>query len=239
MTEMTEDWFIAHQARAWEEIREWAQEAEAHPMIPTKEGGSWDGPGASLENTRELIQWLPEMWKKLEVVTVLDAACGDWNWMQHVDLTGIYYTGWDVDPGRIQKCKERMIAGHFVGEPTNISFNTVNLLTAEAIPQYDMILCRDCLGHFTNGYISRVLRRFRDSASRYLMASTYPHTENQFEYDPRRWAWLGYLERPVNLEAPPWQLHKLDALAEPDGPGGVLTIPHELGLFKLKNGNGS
>lgn len=230
MTEMTADWFVTHQARAWSEIREWAQEAEAHPLIPTQPGGSWDGPGASLNNTGDLRDWLPNMLRSLNVTRMLDAACGDWNWMQYVDLSGVAYTGWDVDQGRVERCVERA-----QGRP-NVTFECVNLLTVPEIPRYDLILCRDCLGHFTNGYIDQVLKQFTASGSTWLLASTYPEAGNEFEYDPRRWAWLGYLERPVNLEAPPWEMSKAMALPEPEGPGGVLTEVHELALFKLNDG---
>src|SRR3990167_7338614 len=57
---------------------------------------SASGRGSELGATEALRTWLPELFQKLGVTSVLDAPCGDWNWMQHVDLAGIDYTGADI-----------------------------------------------------------------------------------------------------------------------------------------------
>jgi hypothetical protein len=226
--------FVEQQANAWSEIREWAQEAERMPLVPTRPGGSWDGPGASLDCTEHLRHALPEMLEKLDVLTMLDVACGDWNWMRLVDLAQIEYTGWDVDPGRIERCQWRVTHGDFGSlERPNAQFEVMNMLTVPEIGYYDLILCRDFLGHLTNDYISTVLLKFTTSSTPWLLATTYPHATNDFVYDPNQFAWLGYMERPVNLEAPPFSLEKVGRIEEDPGPGGVLTEYRELGLFKI------
>jgi hypothetical protein len=227
--------FIEAQAHAWSEIREWAEEAEAHPLIPLQPGGSWDGPGASVNCTEGLREELPRLLYDLGVQTMLDAACGDWNWMQMINLHGIHYTGWDVDPGRIRKCAERagqvtLERGPYLAPPR---FVVNNMLTVEVVPHFDLILCRDFLGHLTNDYISGVLDKFQASGSQWLLATTYPESDNEFTYNPDNYVWLGYMEHPVNLEEPPFSLRKLQSIQEAPGPGGVLTVPRELGLFPL------
>lgn len=226
--------FVEDQARAWSEIREWAEQAEAHPLIPTQPGGSWDGPGASVGCTKTLRDQLPQLLNYLGVITMLDAACGDWNWMRMVNLSGIKYTGWDVDPGRVERCRQRVAMGDYMGEERPaVVFEQVNLLTVEQVPRFDLILCRDFLGHLTNDYICAVLDKFMASGTQWLLATTYPDSTNQFVYDPNAYAWAGYMERPVNLEEPPFSLRKVQAVQEDPGPGGVLTEQRELGLFPL------
>jgi SAM-dependent methyltransferase len=228
--------FIEQQAHAWAEIREWAQEAEKQPLIPTAKGGSWDGPGSSLDCTDQLFRVLPGLLKRLGVCLMLDVGCGDWNWMRLVDLTGIEYTGWDVDPGRIARCRYRINIGDFTTlDRPNVVFDEVNILTVDEVPLCDLILCRDVLAHLPTGHIQAVLQKFRASGSEWLLASTYPGADNAFEYNPSEYAWNGYMEHPVDLEAAPFNLEKIDAIPEQPGPGGVINQPHELGLFLIGN----
>lgn len=228
--------FVEAQARAWEEIREWQQEATAEPLIPTKPGGSWDGPGASLDLTEGLRSRLPKLLAERQITNMLDIACGDWNWMRLVDLGEVEYTGWDVDPGRIERCRWRITHGDFgtVDRP-NAQFEVANAITVEEIPYYDLVLCRDFLAHLPNDYISLVVSKIKAGGSEWLLASNYPDADNSYKYNPAMYAWLGYLEHPVNLEIEPFNLQKVDAIPEQSGPGGVLTEPHELGLFLIGN----
>lgn len=226
--------FIEQQAHAWAEIREWAQEAEAQPLIPTEKGGSWDGPGSSLDCTDNLFRVLPGLLHRLNVSMMLDVGCGDWNWMRLVDLTGIEYTGWDVDPGRIARCRARVAIGDYTSvDRPNVMFEEQNILTVDELYAYDLILCRDLLAHLPTGHISAVLQKFQMSGSEWLLASTYPGADNEFTYNPSQYAWNGYMEHPVDLEAEPYNLEKIEAIPEVSGPGGVLTVPHELGLFLI------
>src|SRR5690606_21776324 len=57
---------------------------------------SLSGAGASLWETRELRQRLPLLLQDLGVTSLLDAGCGDFNWMQHVDLGIDAYIGVDL-----------------------------------------------------------------------------------------------------------------------------------------------
>jgi hypothetical protein len=154
--------------------------------------------------------------------------------MRLVDLGDIEYTGWDVDPGRIERCEWRIKHGDFgtVNRP-NAVFECVNALTVPEIPYYDVILMRDFLGHLPNDHIAAVLAKAVKGGSTWLLASTYPDADNEFTYRPEEYAWAGYMEHPVNLEAYPFNLSKASAIAEDAGPGGVLTERRELGLFQI------
>lgn len=228
--------FIETQAHAWEEIREWAQEAEAQPLIPVQPGGSWDGPGSSVEGTKRLVSVLPALLRQIGVTSMLDMACGDWNWMRLVDLGRIEYTGWDVDPGRIERCRERLNTADFASlDRPNAQFEQVNVLTVDPVllGGWDLVLARDFFAHLPNDYVLEIVQKLRAQESIYLLASTYPNATNDFVYDPSQYAWDGYMEHPVNLETEPFLLRKVDAIPEEYGPGGVLTEYHELGLFEL------
>lgn len=236
---MTNKQFLEDQAHAWEEIREWAQEAEGNQLIPTQPGGSWDGPGSSLDSTEALRDALSAMLHRLGVKTMLDMACGDWNWMRLVDLGSIEYTGWDVDPGRIARCRYRIGIGDFTAiDRPNVHFEQVNVLTADEtmLSEWDLVLARDFFAHLPNAYVLEIVQKLRKGGSQWLLASTYPTATNDFVYDPSKYAWNGYMEHPINLSAEPFNLRIKDMIEEEPGPGGVLTNQRILGLFDLSAG---
>jgi hypothetical protein len=219
MNYLTSPQFISDQANAWSEIR------ELFSCSPLTNPETANGPGCTVEATTDLRAWLPGIFAKYEITSMLDAACGDFNWMQHVDLTGVSYTGWDVEPRMVQENAKKW--------PQH-TWACNNLLNQVRVPKVDLILARQILIHFPNDYIHLVLDNFKLSGSTYLLASHWPEVDNDFTYDPNAGAWVGYMERPVNLEAPPFSLSaKLDAVREPPGPFGVLKDGHELALFRL------
>ena len=59
-------------------------------------GVSRSGQGSDLEQTREVARALPGLLADLGVRVMLDAPCGDFYWMNHVDLAGIQYIGGDI-----------------------------------------------------------------------------------------------------------------------------------------------
>lgn len=236
---MTAKQFLEDQAHAWEEIREWAQESETNPLIPTRPGGSWDGPGSSLDGTEGLRDALSAMLHRLGVTTMLDMACGDWNWMRLVDLGSIEYTGWDVDPGRIERCRHRIGIGDFTAiDRPNVHFEQINALTVDEnmLSEWDLVLARDFFAHLPNNYVLEIVQKLRHGNNQWLLASTYPTATNDFTYDPSKYAWNGYMEHPVNLSAEPFNLHIKEMIEETAGPGGVLTEQRILGLFDLSVG---
>ncbi|HVZ93307.1 MAG TPA: hypothetical protein VG797_02240 [Phycisphaerales bacterium] len=68
---------------------------------------SVSGPGSELAETHAVRAILPPLLKELGVTSILDAPCGDFNWMKHVDLTNIHYIGADVVPELIAENTRR------------------------------------------------------------------------------------------------------------------------------------
>jgi len=57
---------------------------------------SVSGPGSNFERTARLRQALPSLLTKLQVSSLLDAPCGDFNWMKYLDFPLQRYVGADV-----------------------------------------------------------------------------------------------------------------------------------------------
>ena len=98
------------------------------------------------------------------IKTMLDIPCGDWFWMQHVDLSNVRYTGADIVEKIIQQNQQ------YAGE--NIFFRYLDLLSDE-LPKNDLVFCRDCLVHFSYEDVGKALENLTRSGSKYLL--TTPH----------------------------------------------------------------
>ena len=149
---------------------------------------SISGPGSTLAYTTELRLQLPGILASIGIKTLLDAPCGDCNWISKIELTGINYTGADIVPEIIEANKIKYSDKNFINK---------NII-ADKLPATDIVLCRDCFIHLRNAEIINVLQNFKRSGIRYLLASTYPVERNTEIL-------TGHF-RPVNLELPPFNL---------------------------------
>jgi len=150
---------------------------------------SASGTGSNIRPTETLRRELPMLLARLNIRSLLDAPCGDFNWMRLVDLGDVTYTGVDVVAPLIERCQRNY------GGPTR-RFLTRNVI-ADPLPQADAILSRDCLSHLSYEHIFSALRNFRASAATYLLATTYPSRRRNWDIVTGDW-------RPVNLELKPF-----------------------------------
>lgn len=152
---------------------------------------SVSGAGSELKNTAQLIRELPHLLRSLRIGTMLDAPCGDFNWMQHVDLEGIDYLGADIVETIVAR-NEQLHA-----RPGR-RFTKLDLL-ADALPRVDLILCRDCLFHFSHADVFRALHAFAASGSTWLLTTTFTYRALPRNGDIATGGWTA-----LNLELPPF-----------------------------------
>lgn len=149
---------------------------------------SISGPGSTLAYTIQLRQQLPGILASIGIKSLLDAPCGDCNWITKINLPGIVYTGVDIVPEIIEANKLNYPEKNFI----------IKNIIADMLPANDIVLCRDCFIHLRNAEIINVLQNFKRSGINYLLASTYPVERNTEIL-------TGHF-RPVNLELPPFNL---------------------------------
>jgi hypothetical protein len=133
-------------------------------MVPPRKNGP-SGPGSSLAATESLRGLLPQVFKELNVKTFMDCPCGDWLWMQKVDLTGIQYFGADITNVTVQKNAECFGS-------SNVHFHRFDL-TCMVPPPVDLLLVRDVLFHLPEATILKVLSNINQSGARYLATTTF------------------------------------------------------------------
>src|SRR5207302_6386680 len=113
-----------------------------------------------------------EVVEQMAVRSLLDIPCGDFHWMQHVDLSGVEYVGADVVP--------EMVAANARFAAANVSFRRLDVIS-DRLPAADLVLCRDCLPHFSLRDVRRALENIVASGSTFLLTTTF--TERTYNQD--------------------------------------------------------
>jgi hypothetical protein len=127
---------------------------------------SVSGPGSGLGETERLRAALPPLLSELGVRSMLDAPCGDFNWMRDVPLGEVDYIGGDI-VRELVDADQRQYGG------PRRRFLKLDLMR-DVPPRADLVLCRDCFIHLPYDGIRAALRNFKASGARYLLTTHYP-----------------------------------------------------------------
>ncbi len=157
-----------------------------------KNSESISGFGSTLYNTTVIRAQLPLLLERLEVETLLDAPCGDFNWMQHLALPdSVKYIGCDIVPELVQKLNDQHSSDRY-------SFKVADIVEDD-LPPADFWLCRDALFHLPLKDGVCVIQRARQSGVKYFASTTYEiaKVNNDIPVGAFRF---------INLELPPYNL---------------------------------
>ena len=182
---------------------------------------SVSGPGSSLMRTAKLREELPLLLRDIGARTLLDAPCGDFNWMKDTDLGLEQYIGADIVPDLIARNRERY-------GTDQVQFRSLDL-TRDKLPRVDVILCRDCLIHFSFRHVNAAIRNFKRSGSTYLLTNSYPAWRENKNIRTGDF-------RPLNLTLPPFDFPSpLRQINEKHPEEDAPFFGKILGLWKLSD----
>jgi hypothetical protein len=150
---------------------------------------SVSGIGSNLNKTTTLLKELHVLIDNYKIKTMLDLPCGDFNWMKHNDFNLDNYIGADI-------VSKLIIQNNKLYRNEKRKFKKMDL-TKSNLPKVDVILCRDCLVHFSYDDIKKAVNNIIKSESKYFLTTTF--TGNKQNYDIITGAW-----RPINLELEPF-----------------------------------
>ena len=198
------------QTKAWEQYY--------HRQIDKVESVS--GVGSFLSNTIEIRQALPVLIQKYKIKTMLDVPCGDWNWMSHVDLSGVSYCGRDVIPEIIHRNTQRF--------PRH-QFRVVDALKEVEYPRVDLVLCRDFLFHLPLRESLGLIDKVKKSGSAWFLSTSCMEEEYNEDLDIYG-SWPGW--RRLNLQRPPFSLpDPIEVIKENDSSACLGRV---VALYSLK-----
>lgn len=170
---------------------------------------SRSGAGSTLEATRGIREALPRIVKARGVRVLLDAPCGDFHWMQHVDLGGCRYIGLDI-------VKEMVAQLQTTFGRADREFMHGDIVQGP-LPKANLVMCRDCLFHLSDEQVFSALAQFKATGASWLLTTTYPQVQVN-----RPGVTGGY--RDINLCLPPFSLPEPTELIDEGQMTGSSTI---------------
>jgi len=150
---------------------------------------SFSGTGSSLEATKVLRPRLADMFGSLGIRTLVDAPCGDMNWMRHLDYPFERFIGIDIAPTLISLLKSQAF-------PPQYYFLVANVVR-DVLPKADAILCRDCLVHLSFEHIFKVRQLWKEAGFRYCFVTTFVNRTTNENIITGGW-------RPLNMQIAPF-----------------------------------
>ncbi|HEV2017201.1 MAG TPA: class I SAM-dependent methyltransferase [Gemmatimonadaceae bacterium] len=168
---------------------------------------SRSGVGSGLDSTRVLRAELPVALHQLEARVLLDVPCGDFTWMEHVDLSGVEYIGGDIVPSIVEE-NQRLHASE------SRRFAQLDL-TRDILPDADVLLCRDCLVHLSYANIRAVLANVARSNIRYVLMTSFPGRRDNYDVADGDWRALDFQALPFSFPQP--RLTIVEKCEEEDG----------------------
>jgi hypothetical protein len=139
-----------------------------------KDPESVSGAGSTLKYTENLRKELPTLVEKFGIKSIIDAPCGDFNWMKEI-LPGlnVNYIGGDIVEPLINNLNSL-----YANKTTNFS---VLDITQDTLPSADLMICRDCLFHLHPDSVKQFFTNFLSSDIKYLLTTTHINQNNEFQ----------------------------------------------------------
>lgn len=155
---------------------------------------SVSGPGSGVVRTSAIRKEVSSLLTQMRTKVLLDAGCGDFNWMKDTELCADRYAGVDVVPEIVlENRRKHKRAGR--------DFITLDI-TEDELPQVDMILCTDCLVDFSFADALKAIRNFKKSESRYILTTTFVMWPQNTEIVTGGWRQLNLQMAPFNFPPP-------------------------------------
>ena len=126
---------------------------------------SVSGLGSEYKNTINLRNEMVKLIKNYKIESILDAPCGDFNWINSLINKNLKYIGGDIVSNLIEQNNK-------IYKNDNIIFIPLDI-TSDKLPNSNLMICRDCLIHLSFKNIKLFLENFRNSNINYLLLTSY------------------------------------------------------------------
>jgi hypothetical protein len=182
---------------------------------------SASGLGSTRERAGTFLPDLIALVLRLRVATLLDAPCGDFNWVEPLADSVIHYIGIDVVPAVITANRQRW------SSPTRRFL--CRDLVRQRLPSADLVLCRDGLVHLSHGDALAALANLRRTGAKHLILTTFIGDRSNPDIANGGW-------RPLNMQRPPFSFPPpLELIDEHCHHTGGIYTDKRLGLWRIRD----
>lgn len=150
------------------------------------------GTGSTMAFTEPLRGNLKSFLEKHNLKSMLDAPCGDYSWMSKTELPENFkYIGADIVQSLVDSNKENY---------PGVEFYCIDL-AKDALPDVDVLFCRDCLIHLSIADIKLVFGNIAKSNIQYIMLTNY-HAPSMGDIPTGGFRGTNFTVDPFNFEDP-------------------------------------
>lgn len=173
---------------------------------------SLSGAGSEVARTERYRAALIRFVRESGFRSMLDAPCGDLNWMQlALEQLEIDYVGGDISPSLIEMNRRRF---------PELQFIEIDI-TSDPFPAADVWHCRDCLFHLSYRDVDLALRNFVRSEIPYALITNHRGLIRNMDIETGGWRYIDLRRAPFNLPAP-------ETMLDDYNPG---DLPRYVGLW--------
>ena len=122
------------------------------------------GPGSTLSATAHIRSNLEFLLKNLQIKTVCDLACGDFNFMKEIDFGEVKYIGCDIVKPLIEMNREKYANQYR-------EFLHIDIIDGTC-PEADLVFCKDLIIHISNNSVKRIINNIKTTKAEYFMSTT-------------------------------------------------------------------
>ena len=164
---------------------------------------SKSGLGSEKANTINIRKKIIDIINDKKIKTILDAPCGDFNWIKDILNDDLQYTGADIVKDLINENLKNY-------KTKNINFLELDI-TIDNLPNADLMICRDCLIHLSFEKIRLFFENFKKSDIRFILLTSYKLKDSQ--------------KKITNLDIPDGEFREIDMSEPPFSlPAPILKI---------------
>jgi len=186
---------------------------------------SVSGQGSELRTTIEIRDCLPRLFNRYHIRRVLDLGCGDFNWMYRVAVHLEKYLGVDVVEEIILKNQQKY-------STNKIQFTCLDITKFDSYNDYDVIIVRDVLVHFSFLDIWAVLDRVFKSDSKYFLTTNFLAETVNRDIPTGLWRRLNFVLKPFGFPPP---LETIVSYSEPyKDMNGNLCMDKTLSMWDIR-----
>jgi trans-aconitate methyltransferase len=180
--------------------------------------GLW-GAGEGMKNAQEIINFLPVVFKDLNIKTFIDCGCGNFFWMNKVNFGETKYLGIDIVKDLIELNKRNY---------PEVNFKCMNIVD-ELIPKMDFVFARSVFIHLQTKDILKALKNIKSSGSKYLMTSTSPQVKENKDTECIMMVKRNLERAPFNFPKPITLLNERPDISNPK----LLPVISYMGVWKI------
>jgi hypothetical protein len=160
------------------------------------------GPGSTLWYTKPLRNSLLQLIEKHNIKSMLDAPCGDHQWMNFIKFpTNFDYTGADLHDDMVER-NNRIYGNKFIQLD----------ITEDPLPSKDLMFVRDCLFHFKSETKRKFFQNLLKTDFKFLLTSNHPRCNTNIDNQVD-----GETFSEINWKISPWNFpNPIDTIVDYD-----------------------